>query len=386
MKRLFALIVSFVLLSINVSILHSRDIQPTQIQKVYKIIRLSGLSELATLPNNDIIPVFQFALPSIPDSAWEQLRKKYDSSNIVKEMADSLHKKFTQEEIDALYDLLEPFERMKIEYESNESPISNFDLTLKYFKGLDSLWSLLDNIDWQLLDSILAKSTLLNSIFGDSTVLKFTIENTYRFIDSVEKLSKNGSKAKDTDKPTTQVRKRKPKSSVPDSLVEHSLLSIIDLWAKATQQFIEAYKNYLNALQELVKAPSQIRKDNKEFDKFLKDIEKKLQRMGQELEKESKELQKKYEGEVDKIQKEIEKEIEKLEKQMQQRENKMNEELEPLPDSSFKKYENGWDKYFQKSKELFNKYYRFFKEYRYFRKELEKRILEDLKRRGFIQE
>ncbi len=215
----------------------------------------------------------------------------------------------------------------------------------------------------------MTKGILWNSLFGDSTVLKFTIENTSRFIDSVEKLSKRGSKA----------RKQKFKSSVPDSLVEHNLLSIIDLWAQATQQFIGAYKDYLSALQKLVKTQLQEKKDNKEFDKLLKDIEKKLQRIQKEFEKESKELQKKYKGEADKIQKEIE----KLEKRMEQ---SKNGKSELLPDSSFKKYENGWGKYFQKSKEPFDKYYRFFKEYRYFRKELEKRILEDLKQRGFIQE
>lgn len=371
MERLFALIVSFVLLSSNVSILNSWDIQPTQIQKVYKIIRLSGLSELATLPNNDIIPVFQFALPSIPDSEWEQLRKKYDSSNVVKEMADSLRKKFTQEEIDGLYDLFEPFERMKIEYEPNESPISNFDLTLKYFKGLDSLWSLIDKVDWKALDSILAKGILLNSIFGDSVTLKF-----------MKKLSKKGSKAKDAGKSTTRMEKQKAKSSVTDTLVEHRLLSVIDLWTKATQQFIGAYKDYLNVLLEHVKTQLQGKNDNKEFDKLLKEMEKKLQRIQKEFERKSKELQKKYQKEADKIQKELE----KLEKRMEQRGNEINEELEAMPDSLFEKYENGWDKYFQKSKELFDKYYRFFKEYRYFRKELEKRILEELKQRGFIQE
>lgn len=350
MKRLFVLIVSFILLSANVSMLHSWDIQPTRTQKIYKIIRLSGLSELATLPKNDIIPVLQFALPVVPDSVWQQLIEEYDSAGVVKEMADSLQKKFTQEEIDALYDLIEPFERMKIEYEPNELPIPNFDLTLKYFKGLDSLCSHInDTINWQQLDSILGRGS-------------------FRFIDSiVDEFFRREAKA----------RKQKPKSSAPDSLAEHSLLSGIDLWAKATQQFIEAYKNYLNALQKLVEAQLQMWEDNKELEKLLKDMEKKLQKIQREFEKESKEFQKKYKREADKIQKEVE----KWKKRMEQRKNK-----ELLPDSLLQKYENGWEKHFQKLKELLDKYYRFFKEYRYFRKEFEKRILEDLKWRGFIQE
>lgn len=350
MKRLFALIVSFVLLSVNVSILNSWDIQTTQTQKIYKIIRLSGLSELATLPENDIIPVFQFALPVVPDSEWEELRKKYDSSNVVKEMADSLRKKFTQEEIDALYDLLEPFERMEIEYEPNEAPVSNFDLTLKYLKGLDSLCSHInDAINWEQLDSILGKVS-------------------FQYIDSiVDEFSRKEAKP----------RNQKSQDSVPDSLAEHSLLSSIELWAKSAQQFIEAYKDYLSALQKLGEHQLQMWKGNKEFNKLLKDIGKRLQKLLKEFEKESKEFQKKYKIEAYKIQKEIE----KLQKQMKQRGNK-----ELLPDSLFEKQENGLKKYLQKSKELLDKYYRFFKEYRHFRKEFEKRILEDLKRRGFIQE
>ncbi len=154
MKKLLVSVALFVLLSGSALTLRSLDTKLSRTQKVYKIVHLSGLSEIATIPSNDIIPTFQFAMPTIPETEWERLRKYYDSAKIVQDIAKSLLNEFTKEEIDRLYELIEPFGRMEIESEPDTSVFSNYDIALNYLGALDTIISLIDKLIVANIDSL----------------------------------------------------------------------------------------------------------------------------------------------------------------------------------------------------------------------------------------
>lgn len=346
----------------------SSDAKPIKANtKVYKLIYQTGINSLAYLPSLDIIPSLEPMMPIVPDSVWEDLKKMFDTTKVLAELADRVSREFNEKELDCISILIDSV-LDKIEMRIDTSNLLNFQKLTMFFSILDSLPKILEN-------SLKLK-------------LEFDVNNG-----SAESRFDEEDSTQDTLKTKSNERSPKTKRSPESESFLQSLRLNKQIWEKAVKEMFSAQKELLKSLNALLKYYLETNKDL--FKEFLLQEQRFRQRQQRlrpkkQLDSASRELLKLYEEENKKLLKEFQeqkdkllKELENLNKEMKKQSKEYyekNRQEKPIGTVKEKIEGSCFDK------ELFNKARKFFYGLLNLRKEYDSKILNELKRRGYLVE
>lgn len=321
---------------------------------IKKIIYQTGVNSLAYLPNHDIIPSFKDVMPIVPDSVWDELSRIFDTTSVLLDLEERINRSFLKNEIDCFAKLMDSL-IVNYKIPNDTFSLKNFDKLTWFFDSLDSLYN----------------------VFAE---------------DSSQQANKTSEFA--SNKANKKVkRKLDSKLRLADSLFLQSLTTSQKYFEKAIEEMLSAQKEFLKSLNSMMKYYFETNKDLfKEFllqEQRLKEREERLRphkqldsinrKLLQKFEQENKRMLKEFQEQRDKLLKELE----DLKKQIQKQNKEFFGKLHKREFSQSKLTENKGNCL---NKELVEKIYKFSRKLLNLRKEYDSKILEELKRRGFIIE
>lgn len=352
--------IRIILLSIaitSVGLNPSLEAKPKKTKKnINKIIHQTGINSLTYLPSQDIIPSFKDVMPIVPDSVWDELSKIFDTTAVLLDLEERINREFNKIEIDCIAKFIDSLV-INFDILSDTSYLRNFDKLTWFFNSLDSLSKVFDNI-------------------GD--------------------FSKKADKTSDsTSKKTNKKAKRKLDSKLrpTDSLLLQSLTTNQKYFEKGFKEMLSAQKEFLKSLNSMMKYYFETNKDI--FKEFLlqeqrrKELEEKL-KPHKLLDSTNRKLLQQFEQENKRMLREFQEQKDKLLKELKNLKNQIQKQNKAFYDRIYR------GDFFQSkptetkenclNKDLFEKINNFFHKLLNLRKEYDKKILDELRRRGFIVE
>jgi len=370
-----------------------------------------GAYDVSNIATKEIIPKFSFLLPSIPDSVWNEFEQRYDSVKISQLIEKNFMKFFDSAEI-------KKYKLFSDELLKNRKPtdLPQFE---DFLLQVDSLSEYLNSIDSILALSMQLQSLYIKPFFKEDTTSE-DIKNIKPLeIDSLRKFynyfqdsvlnsippynpfldtelgplfeDRGRAKPKWLDSIDNEFRKKlfrkPPRMKLLDSLSSFRNLpfdtsfylhfndfrlllkmdkELMDLFKQGSQLMIEVFKSISDLIKDYIEVFKEWRDEikqgkdekalDKKYEKRLKEIEKKYKKREEELKKKFKEYEKYY------------KEFEKRHKELSSKE-------PPIREMSVSELQS-----------LFDKHYKFVNSLIQMKKSIEFDILQELKRKGYINE
>lgn len=333
----------------------SLEAKPKKTNKnVNKIIYKTGINSLTYLPSQDIIPSFKDVMPIVPDSVWDEILQIFDTTALLLDLEERINREFSKIEIDCIAKFIDPL-LINFDILSDTSYLRNFNKLTCFFNLLDSLYNAFEE-------------------------------------DSSQKANKTSNS---TSKKTNKKAKRKLDSKLQptDSLLLQSLTTSQKYFEKGLEEMLSVQKEFLKSLNSMMKYYFETNKDI--FKEFL------LQEQRRKELEEKLKPHKMLDSTNRKLLQQFEQENKRMLKEFQEQKNKLLKELENLKNQIQKQNKAFYDRlhrgdFFQSkptktnenclNKDLFGKMNNFFHKLLNLRKEYDKKILDELRRRGFIVE
>lgn len=364
-KKIF-LLFSFIIIAFS-PLLNAKV--PNKDAKIQSLIYRSGINSLAYIPSYDIIPQLKSVMPSIPDSVWFDIARIYDTTNVIKDLEKRMKTMFNNSELDCLARL--------------------FDSELEIVGKLGDTASLIDfnrlTATYKMLDSI-------SHFIQDTLGLNLNMDSSFIARGNKNKAEKNSDNKTDRARKKVRSSRKEKALSSADSMLIQSLEFISKYFEKASQRMMSAQKELLKSLNAGMKYYLEINKDL--FKEYLLQEQRFRQREQKEkprknLDSVNRQLYQRFTEETKKLLEEFQKQREKLLDEIEKQNRSMQKQLKNWIDSlyhneSFIRPKNEGINCIDRN--FFEKTHKFYYGLLKFRNEYDKKILEELKRRGFIVE
>lgn len=164
MKKLFFLLTLLLCTTFATLLAQKTNINNDIYQKV---IFATGLNEIANIAKNEIFPKLRFLLHTLPDSVWDKYETEYDSAKLYLEISKNLQSHFSTSEAQKYYQIAQ-----NLLMNFNDTSIPKFEYFLSKMDSLEMFKAITDSLlDKSGKEYLELERKLFNKLY-DSLIIK----------------------------------------------------------------------------------------------------------------------------------------------------------------------------------------------------------------------